>query len=209
MTIFRLSICEDITCITVRKRSLGQGNICTVACQSFCPWGGSLHDVTSCLSVCPCSFQGFSVSGPMLLPRGLCLGSLCPGVSVQGNLCQGDPQTDTPYGEEQVVHFLLKCILVLEGKTITLDYLLHFGVRIVGYLSSLKIVISYSSLLVNILIRTIAHHSRTYKCKHLPHSCTPLAFCRTCQMMYRSGTVNSKSFVVKVLLRIKWKFELN
>ena len=25
---------------------------------------------------------------------------------------------------------------------------------------------------------------------------------------YRSGTVNSKSFVSKVLLRIKWKFEL-
>ena len=27
-------------------------------------------------------------------------------------------------------------------------------------------------------------------------------------MEYRSGTVNSKSFVGKVLLRIKWKFEL-
>ena len=26
---------------------------------------------------------------------------------------------------------------------------------------------------------------------------------------YRSGTVNSKSFVGKVLLRIKWKYELN
>ena len=26
---------------------------------------------------------------------------------------------------------------------------------------------------------------------------------------YRSGMVNSKSFVGKVLLRIKWKFELN
>ena len=28
-------------------------------------------------------------------------------------------------------------------------------------------------------------------------------------LYYRSGTVNSKSFVGKVLLRIKWKFELN
>ena len=28
------------------------------------------------------------------------------------------------------------------------------------------------------------------------------------QWLYRSGTVNSKSFVGKVLLRIKWKFEL-
>ena len=27
--------------------------------------------------------------------------------------------------------------------------------------------------------------------------------------IYRSGTGNSKSFVSKVLLRIKWKFELN
>ena len=27
-------------------------------------------------------------------------------------------------------------------------------------------------------------------------------------LVYRSGTVNSKSFVGKVLLRIKWKFEL-
>ena len=26
---------------------------------------------------------------------------------------------------------------------------------------------------------------------------------------YKSGTVNSKSFVSKVLLQIKWKFELN
>ena len=29
------------------------------------------------------------------------------------------------------------------------------------------------------------------------------------KMNYRSGTVNSKSFVGKVLLRIKWKFKLN
>ena len=28
------------------------------------------------------------------------------------------------------------------------------------------------------------------------------------QYVYRSGTVNSKSFVGKVLLQIKWKFEL-
>ena len=29
------------------------------------------------------------------------------------------------------------------------------------------------------------------------------------ESLYRSGTVNSKSFVGKVLLQIKWKFELN
>ena len=28
------------------------------------------------------------------------------------------------------------------------------------------------------------------------------------KLWYRSGTVNSKSFIGKVLLRIKWKFEL-
>ena len=33
--------------------------------------------------------------------------------------------------------------------------------------------------------------------------------CITTKGIYRSGTVNSKSFVGKVLLRIKWKFELN
>ena len=40
-----------------------------------------------------------------------------------------------------------------------------------------------------------------------------LGFYRHCGIffvfMYRSGTVNSKSFVGKVLLRIKWKFKLN
>ena len=29
-----------------------------------------------------------------------------------------------------------------------------------------------------------------------------------CNRYYRSGTVNSKSFISKVLLRIKWKFKL-
>ena len=32
--------------------------------------------------------------------------------------------------------------------------------------------------------------------------------CENMENYYRSGTVNSKSFVSKVLLRIKWKFEL-
>ena len=34
-------------------------------------------------------------------------------------------------------------------------------------------------------------------------------FFHTGQCRYRSGMVNSKSFVGKVLLQIKWKFELN
>ena len=36
--------------------------------------------------------------------------------------------------------------IILEWKTITSGYLLHFGVRIISYLSSLTIVISFSSL---------------------------------------------------------------
>ena len=32
--------------------------------------------------------------------------------------------------------------------------------------------------------------------------------CVSCCLGYRLGTVNSKSFVSKVLLQIKWKFEL-
>ena len=41
-----------------------------------------------------------------------------------------------------------------------------------------------------------------YMCNHQRHDSSICHFC------YRSGTVNSKSFVGKVLLRIKWKFEL-
>ena len=37
----------------------------------------------------------------------------------------------------------------------------------------------------------------------------PTAMCTAEICEYRLGTVNSKSFVGKVLLRIKWKFELN
>ena len=93
-------------------RSLKQGNIFTGVCQSFCPQGGgSLYDVTSCLttwshvlpgkgvsvpwshipsgrSLClvPCSFQGCPSMGVSLqgsLWRGSRSRGLCPGVSVQ------------------------------------------------------------------------------------------------------------------------------
>ena len=37
----------------------------------------------------------------------------------------------------------------------------------------------------------------------------PVIIIHQLKSSYRSGTVNSKSFVGKVLLRIKWKFELN
>ena len=72
--------------ITVRKRSLGQGNVFKSMYQSFCSQGGSLYDVTSCLaawfhvpsggSLClvPCSFPGVSVQGALCPRVGLCQG---------------------------------------------------------------------------------------------------------------------------------------
>ena len=102
--------------ITIRKRSLGQGNIFTGVCQSFCPGGLPLHDVTSCLAAWSHfpSGKGVSVLGLIflpwgslswgvsvqegLLPGGLCPGGLCPGVSVR----------DT----SRTVCILLECILV-------------------------------------------------------------------------------------------------
>ena len=47
---------------------------------------------------------GFSVQGESL--SGMCL---CPGVCVQGGLCQKDP---TLYGKERAVRILPECILV-------------------------------------------------------------------------------------------------
>ena len=49
----------------------------------------------------------------------------------------------------------------------------------------------------------ILHHITSYFSNYvLPHVNNDQ------ELKYRSGTVNSKSFVGKVLLRIKWKFEL-
>ena len=78
--------------ITARKQILGQGNVFRSMYQSFCPGGGggSLYDVTSCLSTwchVPLFLPGMSVSnGPMFLLEGLCPGGLCLQgvVSVQG-----------------------------------------------------------------------------------------------------------------------------
>ena len=46
------------------------------------------------------------------------------------------------------------------------------------------------------------------KIKHLRIIAYDTHFGQFATVYYRSGTVNSKSFVGKVLLRIKWKFEL-
>ena len=112
--------CKECT-FTAHKRSLGQGNIFTGMCQSFCP-RGSLYDVTSCLgawSHVP-SVGEVSVPGPMFL-----FGGLCVGVSVQGGFCSAGSMSgslsETPppqYGEEWAVHILLECFLVLHGISI-------------------------------------------------------------------------------------------
>ena len=61
---------EEHHIITARKRSLGQGNVFTCVCYSVHGEGVSVwcHFLSGCLV--PCSFEGVSVSGSMLLPRG-------------------------------------------------------------------------------------------------------------------------------------------
>ena len=116
-----------------------KGNVFTSVCQSFCSRGRRSLSGGLCLrrslSVQGVSVQGgylsrgFSVQGVSVqgslsggslswgsLSRGISVqGSLCPGysMSVQGvSVCQGDPQTETPYDEERAVRILLECILV-------------------------------------------------------------------------------------------------
>ena len=127
--------------ITARKRSLGQGNVFILVCQSFCSQGtGSLYDVISCLAAWshvpsggisvygPMFLLGVSISGPMFLP----------GVSVQEGsplqrppgqrppLDRDPPDRDPPgqrplldrnalYSKEHEVRILLECILVLSS----------------------------------------------------------------------------------------------
>ena len=77
------------TIFTAKKQSLGQGNVFTPVCQSFCSWGGAL-----CIMPLP-----VLLPGPMFLPRCLCLAGLCPAgfwsseslckVSVRGISVQG------------------------------------------------------------------------------------------------------------------------
>ena len=72
---------------TTRKRSLGQGNMFTGLCQSFCLQEGSLYNVTSCLSAWP----DVPSMGAGLYPGGsLSSGGLCPveGLCPVGGLCQ-------------------------------------------------------------------------------------------------------------------------
>ena len=137
---------------TARKRSLGQGNIFIGMCQSFCPWGAGLCMMLllsgrlvplffwkgGSLCPIPCPVWGVSVSGPMFFPRGLPLGSICPGDLCPETVPDRDPNTETPwtetpmdrrglcpgrasvretpgqkppYSEERAVHILLECFL--------------------------------------------------------------------------------------------------
>ena len=95
--------------ITTRKRSLGQGNVFTGACHSFCPrWGGgwlpSMHHSSHDQGVC--------------IQRGLHLGGLHPRGLPSGRL--GRPPKKT-YGilwdmdNKWAVRILLECILVHEA----------------------------------------------------------------------------------------------
>ena len=73
---------------TDSKQSLGQGNVFTSVCQSFCSQGGEV------------SVRGVFVQG-LSLSRG-CLSG--------GSLCQGRLP---PHGEERAARILLECTLVM------------------------------------------------------------------------------------------------
>ena len=80
---------------TARKRSLGQGNIFTCMCQSFCSQG---RGAGLCMMSLPVWLTGL-----MFLLGDLCLCSHVPsrvvsvqGASIQGGLCQGDPPGHRP-----------------------------------------------------------------------------------------------------------------
>ena len=83
------------TIITACKRSLGQGNIFTGVCRSFCPQGGGLCMMSLPVWLPgPMFLPGVSVTCSIFLPGSLCLGEgiSVQGVSVQWSLCpRGGP----------------------------------------------------------------------------------------------------------------------
>ena len=87
--------------VTVRKRSLGQGNVFTPVCDSVRE-GGSLSQHA------PMHHRSHDGGG------GLCRGGVCPRGSLSGGFLLGRPDNRDPrYGNKWVVHILLECILVL------------------------------------------------------------------------------------------------
>ena len=75
--------------IAARKRSLGQGNIFTGVCQSFCPGLGEGAGSLSMMSL------PFCMPGPMFLPGGLCFWSHVP----SGAPMDRDPSRQSPTGQ--------------------------------------------------------------------------------------------------------------
>ena len=99
----RSRLCLEFYTFTASKWSLGEGNIFTGICKSFCPQGGSLYDVTCCLAA------WFHVPSGDLCPwshvptRGLYPG----GVSVQGGLCPRGglfPRRSPPWNQKSRQH---------------------------------------------------------------------------------------------------------
>ena len=97
--------------ITIRKRSLGQGNVFTLVCHSVRGWGlvGFLACLTGHMTGGVCPRGGMSASRGVLHPGGLHLGR-------GGSASRGVGQT--PHGilqdmvNKQAVCILLECILV-------------------------------------------------------------------------------------------------
>ena len=80
---------QNIVFFTARKRSLGKGNVLHLSVSHSVYMGVSVwcYFLSSCLV--PCSFWRVSVSGPMFLLGGLCVGGLCLERSLSGGLCPG------------------------------------------------------------------------------------------------------------------------
>ena len=122
---------QILSIVTARKRSLGQGNVFTGLCHSFCPWGGgggwlpSIHHRSH-------DQGGLHLGG--LPPWGICIqeGGLIP----RGSASRGVGQTPLPQrhmrlwdmANKWAVCILLECILVFKVNVAQpyTSYLPHF-----------------------------------------------------------------------------------
>ena len=98
---------------TDSKQSLGQGNVFTSVCQSFCSQGGFCMMSLPVWLPGPMFLLGVSVSGPMFHLGGLPEQRHPHGQRPIPLDRDPPPDREPPYGKERVVRILLECILVM------------------------------------------------------------------------------------------------